>query len=153
MYTTVKTLHLLSAAVLFGTGLGIAYYQFAAFRTNDVALFASVARLTVIADWLFTATAVLAQPITGVLLVQMAGHPWDAPWLLWSYAMYIVAGIFWLPVVSMQIRIAKLASQARNANCPLPTEVHRLMRIWFWCGWPAFFAVLSAYWLMVAKPS
>ena len=152
MYATVKTLHLLSAAVLFGTGLGIAYFQFAAFRTKDVAVFASVARLTVIADWLFTATAVLAQPITGLILVQMAGYPWDSPWLLRSYAMYIVAGLFWLPVVSMQMRIAKLAAQARNANRPLPTEIHRLMRIWFWCGWPAFFAVLSAYWLMVAKP-
>lgn len=153
MYLSLKTLHVLSAAVLFGTGMGIAFFQFATWGSRDVAMFASVARLTVIADWLFTATAVVAQPITGIMLIQMADYAWDLPWLLWSYALYLVAGLFWLPVVWMQMRIAKLAAQARDEGRPLPLEVHRLMRIWFWCGWPAFAAVVGAYWLMIAKPS
>ena len=153
MYLSLKTLHLLSAALLFGTGIGIAYFQFAAYRSKDVAVFASVARLTVIADWAFTVTAVVAQPITGAMLVRMAGIPWDSPWLVASYALYLVAGLFWLPVVWMQMRIARLAATARDRGRPLPDEVHRLMRIWFWCGWPAFAVVLGTYWLMVAKPS
>lgn len=153
MYELVKTLHVLSAAVLFGTGMGIAFFQFAAWRAKDVATFAGVARLTVMADWLFTATAVVAQPVTGGLLVTMAGYQWNEPWLLWSYACYLIAGAFWLPVVWMQMRVAKRAHEARAANAPLPDEVHKLMRLWFWFGWPAFAAVIAAYWLMIAKPA
>lgn len=152
IYLGLKTLHVLSAAALFGTGMGIAFFQFAAWRSKDVTVFAHVARLTVIADWLFTATAIIIQPVSGIMLIRIAGYRWDAPWLLWSYALYLVAGLFWLPVVWMQLRIAKLAAQARDENRPLPSEVHQLMKIWFWCGWPAFAAVLGAYWLMVAKP-
>jgi uncharacterized membrane protein len=115
-------------------------------------VFAGVARLTVSADWLFTATAVVAQPLTGAALVLIAGYEWTAPWLLWSYALYAVAGAFWLPVVGMQMRIAKLAAAARDAGRPIPDEAHRIMGRWFWFGWPAFAAVVGAYWLMIAKP-
>lgn len=153
MYLSLKTLHVLSGATLFGTGMGIAFFQFAAWRTKDVVVFASVARLTVIADWLFTATAVVAQPITGIMLIRVAGYEWDTPWLLWSYALFGVAGALWLPVVWMQTRIAKLAAKARDEDGPIPFEVNRLMRIWFWSGWPAFAAVTGVYWLMIAKPS
>lgn len=153
MYGFLKTLHILSAAILFGTGLGIAYFQFAAYRSKDVDVFATIARLTVRADWLFTATAIVVQPVSGLMFIHSAGYAWDLPWLLWSYALYLIAGVFWLPVVWMQLRIAKLAAHARDEGRPLAAEVHRLMRVWFWCGWPAFGAVLGAYWLMVTKPS
>lgn len=152
MYEIVKTLHVLSAAALFGTGVGIAFFQFAAWRTKDVAVFAGVARLVVIADWIFTASAIVLQPITGVALVLMAGYEWNEPWLLWSYALYFVAGAFWLPVVWMQMRIARFAAEARDAQAPLPDEACRLMWTWFWFGWPAFAAVVATYWLMIAKP-
>ena len=153
IYEALKTLHVLSAAVLFGTGMGIAFFQFMAWRTKDVALFAGVARLTVIADWLFTASAVIAQPITGVALMLHVGYSWNEPWLLWAYALYAVAGLFWAPVVAMQMRVAKLSAEARDANAPIPEDAHRLMRAWFWCGWPAFAAVLATYWLMIARPA
>jgi uncharacterized membrane protein len=153
MYGLVKTLHVLSAAVLFGTGLGMAFFQYAAYRSKDLGVFAGVARLTVLADWLFTASAVIAQPVTGVLLLRMGGYAWDAPWLLWSYGLYLVTGLCWLPVVWMQMRITKLAARARDEQQPLPAEARRLMRLWFWCGWPAFGAVLAIYWLMIVKPA
>lgn len=152
IYESVKTLHILSAAVLFGTGMGIAFFQFMAWRSDNLVVFAVVARLTVIADWVFTAVAVIAQPLTGIWLMLRAGYPWDSPWLLWSYAMYVIAGVFWVPVVWMQVRIARLAAQARDSGQALPAEVRRLMWAWFCCGWPAFTAVVTAYWLMVAKP-
>ena len=152
MYSLLKTVHILSAAVLFGTGMGIAFFQFMAWRSRDVKVFAAIARLTVIADWLFTASAVVLQPLSGLLLLKMAGYPWNAPWLLWSYGLYLLAGVMWLPVVWMQGRIARFAAQAVAEQQPIPAEAHRLMRIWFCCGWPAFGAVLGIYWLMIAKP-
>jgi uncharacterized membrane protein len=144
IYVGLKTLHGLSAAVLFGIGMGITFFHFAAWRSKDVAGFAHVACLTVIADWLFTATAIVIQPVSDVILIHIAGYLWDAPWLLWSYALYLVAGLFWLPVVWMHLRIAKRAAEARDDNRPLPIEVHQLMRIWFWCGWPAYAAVVAS---------
>lgn len=153
MYALLKALHILSAAILFGTGLGIAFFQFAAYRGKDVAGFATIARLTVRADWIFTASAIVVQPLTGVMLLRVTGYAWDLPWLLWSYVLFVVAGVFWLSVVWMQMRIAHLAAQSRDQHLPLQADVHRLMRVWFWCGWPAFAALLGAYWLMITKPS
>jgi uncharacterized membrane protein len=124
--------------------MSIAFFQFAAWRSKDVTGFAHVTGLIVIAGWLFTATAIVIQPVSGVILVRIAGYLWDAPWLLRSYALYLVAGMFWLPVVWMHLRIAKRAAEARDDNRPLSIEVHQLMRIWFWCGWPAFAAVVAS---------
>lgn len=74
----VKYLHVLGAAVLLGTGARIAVFMLLAHRTGDPAVVAGVARIVVIADFLFTATAVIAQPITGVLLI-ISTTAGDAP--------------------------------------------------------------------------
>ncbi len=153
VYSAVKVAHLLSAAVLFGTGLGIAYFMFAAWRSREPSAFAVTARHVVLADLVFTAAAVVAQPLTGFALIHLGGWPWNAPWLLASYALYAVAGACWLPVVWIQIRVARLSAAARGRGEVPGADVRRLMRIWFWLGWPAFAAVVGVYALMVAKPS
>lgn len=145
--------HVVGAAVLFGTGAGIAFFMVMANRTRDPRLIAHVAGTVVIADALFTATAVIVQPITGWLLARAVGWPLTEGWILLSLVLYVITGLFWLPVVFIQIRLRDLARQAAASNAPLSDAYDKLYRIWFACGFPAFFAVLGIIWLMLVRPS
>lgn len=144
--------HVIGATVLLGTGAGIAFFMLMAHRTNDASLIAHVAGTVVTADLLFTATAAVLQPFTGLLLALEIGWPLDAPWIIASLGLYVFTGLFWLPVVVIQIRLRDLARKAVQANSPLPPDYYRLFRIWFACGFPAFAAVLAIFWLMLTKP-
>lgn len=148
-----RWLHVIGACVLLGTGAGIAFFMVMAHRTGNPALIAHTARIVVIADWIFTASAVVVQPITGALLVNAIGWSWSEGWLVLSLLLYVLTGAFWLPVVWMQTKMRDLAHEAALANAPLPERYHRLYRTWFACGFPAFFAVLATIWLMRAQPS
>ena len=152
LYLFIKYLHVLGATVLLGTGAGIAFFMLLAHRTGDPAVVAGVARIVVIADFLFTATAVIAQPITGLLLAHMAGFSLWEGWIALSIVLYLVTGAFWLPVVWMQVRMRDLAIAAKLQGRPLPQAYHRLFRVWFAFGFPAFAAVLAIFWLMIARP-
>lgn len=145
--------HIIGATVLFGTGAGIAFFMLMAQRTGRAELVAHVAGTVVIADTIFTATAVIVQPVTGVLLAQAVGWPLSEGWIVASLLLYVVTGLFWLPVVWIQIRIRNLARRAAAENAPFPAEEKRLFRIWFACGFPAFAAVLAILWLMVTRPA
>ena len=145
--------HVLGATLLFGTGLGIAFFMYLAHRTGDPGLIAHVGGTVVIADAMFTATAVVLQPITGFTLARYAGWPLTEGWILLSLLLYVLAGIFWLPVLWIQRELRNLARSAARAGDPLPKNYQRLFRLWFACGWPAFIAVLLILWLMVNKPS
>lgn len=147
-----KTLHVIGATVLLGTGAGIAFFMVMAHRTGDPRFIAQTARVVVIADFVFTASAVILQPATGLALASMAGYPILRGWVGLSLALYGLTGAFWLPVVWMQARMRDLARAAADHGEALPVEYHRLYRLWFAFGWPAFTAVLCIVWLMVAKP-
>jgi uncharacterized membrane protein len=151
-YYVLKWLHVIGATVLLGTGAGIAFFMLMAHRTADVRVIAGVARIVVLADYLFTATAVVAQPVTGVLLARWVGYPLTEGWIAASLVLYLLTGAFWLPVVWMQSRMRNLAVAAAVAEGPLPAEYHRLFRLWFAFGFPAFAAVLAIFWLMIARP-
>ncbi len=152
LYFGLKFAHVIGATVLLGTGAGIAFFMLMAHRTGNAAVIAAVARIVVIADFLFTATAVVVQPVTGFLLVHYAGYsPWDG-WIVLSIALYLVTGAFWLPVVWMQMRMRDLARTAAVSGGPLPDAYHRLFRTWFAFGFPAFAAVVAIFWLMIARP-
>ncbi len=145
--------HILGATVLIGTGAGIAFFMVMAHRTRDARLIGHTASVVVIADWLFTASAVITQPVTGALLAWQMGWRLTEGWILASLALYVLIGAFWLPVVWIQHRLRDLARAAVAANAPLPDDYFRLYRIWFACGFPAFFAVLVIVWLMIVRPS
>jgi uncharacterized membrane protein len=147
-----RWLHVIGACVLLGTGAGIAFFMLMAHRTGNAAFVAYTARIVVIADWLFTASAVVVQPITGALLASALGWSLTEGWIVLSLALYVLTGAFWIPVVRIQHRLRDLAVTAAAANAPLPEAYHRLFRIWFACGIPAFAAVLGIIWLMLAKP-
>ncbi|MDF1635222.1 DUF2269 domain-containing protein [Mycoplana sp. MJR14] len=150
--TVYRLLHVIGATVLFGTGAGIAFFMVMARRTGRPALIAHVAETVVIADTLFTATAVVLQPLTGYLLARELGWPLSEGWIALTLMLYVFTGLFWLPVVWIQIRLRDLARTAAADDAPLPPEWHRLYRIWFACGFPAFLAVLTILWLMLEKP-
>ena len=150
-YLILKWLHILSSTILFGTGLGIAFFQYMTWRSADVAAIARVTRLTVLADFLFTTPAVIAQFLTGWALLQQLALPWSTPWVSTALLLYVFVGACWLPVVFIQMRLARLAAVALAQAQPLPAEFHRQMRIWFVLGWPAFLSVLAIFWLMVRK--
>ncbi len=147
-----RWLHVIGATVLLGTGAGIAFFMLAAHRTGDPKLIAHVASTVVIADFLFTATAVVVQPLTGIWLASLTGWPLTTPWIVWSLALYILVGLFWLPVVWMQKQMRDLAREAAACGTSLPPRYHTLFRLWFAFGFPAFFAVLAIIWLMLQRP-
>src|SRR5262245_14061190 len=151
-YFTLKFLHVVGAAVLLGTGAGIAFFMVMAHRTGDAATVAGVARTGVVADFLFTATAVVAQPITGILLASTLGYSLLERWILLSILAYLLTGAFWLPVVWMQMRMRDLAIASARTGKPLPPAYHRLFLLWFAFGVPAFASVLAIFCLMIAKP-
>ncbi|MEH2624442.1 putative membrane protein [Bradyrhizobium sp. AZCC 1719] len=152
LYFVLKYLHVVGAAVLLGTGAGIAFFMLAAHLGGKPAVIAGVARIVVIADFIFTATAVVVQPITGTLLVWNVGYSfWDG-WIVWSIVLYVITGALWLPVVWMQMRLRDLAVIAAAEGRPLPKEYHRIFRLWFAFGIPAFTAIAVILWLMIAKP-
>jgi uncharacterized membrane protein len=153
LYLWVKWIHIVSSTVLFGTGAGIAFFFLRAQRTHDVRIIAIVADDVVLADTVFTATAVVIQPVTGIALALMSGYPLMTPWIAVSMALYILIGCCWLPVVCLQIRMRTLARLAASTGAQLPPEYQRYYRWWFALGWPAFIGVLVIFYLMVAKPA
>jgi len=152
LYLVLKYLHIVGAAVLLGTGAGIAFFMLLAHRTGEAATVAAVARMVVIADFVFTASAVIVQPITGALLMDQLGVPLSEGWVALSLILYGITGAFWLPVVWIQMRLRDIARDAATRGTALPDTYHRLFRAWFWSGFPAFAAVAAILWLMIAKP-
>jgi uncharacterized membrane protein len=151
-YFLLKYLHVIGAAVLLGTGVGIAFFMLIAHVRGELAGIAAVARIVVLADFVFTATAVVVQPVTGVLLAREAGYALSKGWLLLSILLYMVIGAFWLPVVWMQMRMRDLAVAAARKGTELPASYHRLFWLWFSFGLPAFGAIICILWLMIARP-
>jgi uncharacterized membrane protein len=152
-YTLVKTLHIVSSTILFGTGIGSAFYMLLASLQRDVAVTYFVVRRVVLADWLFTTPAVIVQPLTGVYLAHLAGFPFASTWLWVSIVLYIVAGACWLPVLWLQMRMRDLAAAAAASGSALPPAYRRYFRVWFALGVPAFVALVVVFYLMVAKPA
>jgi uncharacterized membrane protein len=150
-YLVLKWLHILSSTVLLGTGAGIAYFFLRACRSRDVRVIAAMAGDVVRADFLFTAVAVVVQPVTGYALMRLSGLPFGLPWIRTSLVLFVLVGYCWLPVVVLQLRLRDMAVAAAEQGTALPPEFHRAYRLWFLLGWPAFAGVLLIFWLMVAK--
>jgi uncharacterized membrane protein len=153
LYFSLKYLHVIGAAVLLGTGAGIAFFMLRAHLTGEAAVIAAVARIVVLADFVFTATTVIAQPLTGIALAHEAGYSLGESWIVLSIVLYLLTGAFWLPVIWIQIQMRNLALASASEAKPLPVRYHKLFRIWFALGFPAFGAVMAIFWLMISRPS
>jgi len=152
LYFLVKYLHVLGAIVILGTGTGIAFFMLMAHRSRDAEFIARTASVVVIADAIFTLSAVILQPVTGGLLMMLSAMPITERWLLASLGLYVFAGLFWVPVVFMQIEMRDLARKAAEQGSALPDRYFVLFRRWFAFGFPGFGATMLILWLMIAKP-
>ena len=149
----IRLLHVLGACILIGTGAGIAFFMLMAHRSGNIAFIAHTASVVVIADMLFTATAAIAQPITGYILATDLGWPITEGWIAWSLILYVIIGVFWLPVVAIQAKMRDEAMESMQSSQPLSDRYHKLYRIWFACGIPAFTAIVILLWLMITRPT
>jgi uncharacterized membrane protein len=148
-----KWLHIFSSMLLFGTGLGTAFFKFTADLSGNLPAIAETNRRVVLADWLFTTPTVIVQPLSGYALAHLYGYSPSAPWLVVSLLLYLLAGTCWLPVVWLQIRMRDDSAAALANGQPLPERYRQDARLWVLLGIPAFFAMLGVLYLMVAKPS
>ena len=153
IFFTIKTIHIISAAIIFGTGIGIAFFMFRSRFTTDLSEKFFAIRTTVLADYFFTAPAVILQPATGIWLLDNGGYDPAEPWLMATYILYGIAGFCWLPVVAIQIKLKKIISGCLRDNSPLPPQYHSLFRLWLFLGWPAFLSLIVIFFLMVIKPA
>lgn len=151
-FLIVKTVHILSSTILFGTGIGIAFFMFRSWFSDNLQDKLYAAQNTVLADYCFTLPAVIIQPLSGFALIYMGGYDWMDLWLSATYVIYIIAGMCWLPVVWIQIQLKNMISQSIETGEPLPTSYDRFFKIWFLLGWPAFFGLVVVFFLMVFKP-
>jgi uncharacterized membrane protein len=151
-YLLIKWLHILSSTLLFGTGIGSAFYLLCTSLTRDLRAIAVVAKIVVIADWLFTATTVVIQPLTGFYMMHLVDMPLNTSWIVWSIALYVLAIACWLPVVWLQMRLRDVAQHALQTGETLPPLYWKYFRLWVALGIPAFFAFVAIFYLMVVKP-
>ena len=151
--SAVRLLHILSAILLFGTGLGTAFHGLASNLSRDVRAIAVANRNVVLADWLFTTPTVILQPVTGVWLAWLIGWPLTSGWIVWTLVLYVLAGACWLPVVWLQLRMKQMADAAVASGEPLPPHYRRYFSWWFALGWPAFTAMVLILVLMIYRPA
>lgn len=150
-YLVLKYLHVISGAILFGTGVGIAYFMLSVHRSRNIEAMRVVSRQVILADWIFTATAVVAQPLTGIALMAHAGWSFNSSWFYWVVALYLATGACWVPVVVLQYRLSRMVNKAASYEA-LGADYHQTLRLWMVLGVPAFAMVLALYALMIFKP-
>jgi uncharacterized membrane protein len=151
-YFYLKTIHVISATVLFGTGLGTAFFKWIVDRTGNATAIRVVSEKVVLADWLFTTPAIVVQAVTGVALATLLGYPLTHGWVAHAIVLFALAGVCWLPVVWLQLRMRDLAQASDRDGVPLDERYLRYARMWFWLGVPAFTAVVGIFCLMIFKP-
>lgn len=153
-YLLLKLIHVLSSTILFGTGLGSAFYFWRSHQQTDLQARYFAVRNVVIADWIFTTPAVIIQPLTGFALMHILSIKFTTHWIMLALLLYIFTGACWLPVVWLQIQMKKiLITSLLNNNKSLPTQYYRYYNYWFFLGWPAFASVVVIFYLMVFKPA
>ncbi|KGJ96912.1 DUF2269 family protein [Colwellia psychrerythraea] len=150
-YLAFKLVHILSAVVVTGTGVGIAFFMFMANRSNNAQAIYITAKHVILADWIFTTPAVITQIITGIILMNLQGYSFSSPWFYWVMGLFVFVGVCWLPVINIQYKLRSLANVSIDTNEVTP-EFKSLMRTWTLLGIPAFLAILVIFWLMVFKP-
>ena len=153
MYFSLKLIHILSSTLLFGTGLGSAFYFWRAHQSTDLKIRYFAARNVVIADWLFTTPAVIIQPVTGFLLLYFLHMPLNTTWVVISLVLYVFVGCCWLPVVWLQIKMRDQLAEALRAQTQLSKKYMTYYKTWLLLGWPAFISVIAIFYLMIFKPS
>jgi len=153
LYSIIKVTHIISATILFGTGMGTAFFMFRSLSSDNIYEKIYAARNTVLADYIFTLPAGFIQPITGIWLIWYIGYSPTELWLMATYSLYILALGCWIPDVWIQIKLKNMLIIAEKNKTPIPNNYKRLFKIWFTLGWPAFISLIIIFYLMVTKPT
>lgn len=151
LYLVLKLIHIIAAVVVTGTGAGIAFFMFMAYRSRNVHAIAITTKHVILGDWLFTTPAVITQIISGLWLMKLLGYAFSSPWFYWVIGLFVFIGLCWLPVLRIQYQLRDIATQCVEKNDIVP-EFHQLMKRWILLGIPAFTAILVIFWFMVFKP-
>jgi uncharacterized membrane protein len=151
-YALIKTIHIISSTILFGTGVGTAFFMFCSRFAPDLHEKYFAARTAVLADWIFTTPAVIIQPLTGIMLIRLGGYAPMSLWLTSTYVLYILIGLLWLPVVWIQIKLRNMLAQSLKTGEAPPPLYEKMFRMWITFGAHAFIGVVAIFFLMVMKP-
>ncbi len=152
LYLWLKFTHVISSTILFGTGIGTACTMLYGHNTKNTQVIAATTRYVVMADWIFTASSGLIQPVTGFCMVYLAGYAWTSLWIMGSIIGYLIAAFCWFPVVYIQIKMRDVAIAAEQKKTALPPVYFRYFKYWFCLGWPAFMSLIVVFYLMTNKP-
>lgn len=150
-YPLLKTVHIISATFLWGTGVGTAFFMLLAHLGGDIATIRTTTRHVVLADWCFTLPSIIVQPLTGLLLMRSLHISLQSRWFLVVFALYLLVCLCWLPVVWIQLRLRDLA-QTLALDDVLPPVYRHWFITWVLLGIPAALAMLTLFALMVYKP-
>lgn len=145
-YLLIKLIHIISASILFGTGIGTAFFMLRAYLSRNPEAMAVTTRNVVLADWVFTTPAVIIQAATGLWLTLKLSIPLGSVWFVSVVSLFVLIGICWVPVVHIQIRIRDII-----ASGGAMADYQTLMRTWVALGVIAFVSVLILFVLMVTK--
>lgn len=151
-YDILKLLHVLGMVLLVGNVTVTSIWKLYADSTRDPVVIAFAQRLVTITDWFFT--------FWGIVLLMVGGYgaAWVAgmdvlreDWLVWSQAMFAVAGVIWLGLlVPIQVKQARMA-RGFMAGAPVPEAYLRLARWWIIWGSVATVPLVVATWIMLRK--
>ncbi|NNC78146.1 MAG: DUF2269 domain-containing protein [Woeseiaceae bacterium] len=145
-YIWVKFVHVISATLLFGTGIGTAFFMLKAYLSDSETAMVETSKHVVLADWLFTTPAVVVQLVTGVWLMWILDVPFASSWFVSVIGLFALVGACWIPVVWIQVRVRNMVASGSKK-----TEYKSLMRTWIALGIPAFTGVLVLFYLMISK--
>jgi uncharacterized membrane protein len=152
LYEGLKIVHIITASVLFGTGLGTAIYMLYANMLKNIPIIALATRRVVTADWLFTGISGVLQPITGIAMLYMKGYKLTNAWAIAVFTCYCIAAVCWFIVVYLQIRCRDLAIAALKSNTALPKKYQQYFVAWVILGFPAFLSLILIFYLMANNP-
>ncbi len=145
-YPLLKLIHIISATIMIGTGLGSAFYLYFTYKKGQVSTVKEVLKLVVTADTIFTTPSVVIQFITGLLLSNLLGFTYTN-WFWVVLSVSFVVLILWVRAALIQLKLKKILDKEKS----LTVQFHRLMKIWFYLGVPSFLGAVYIYYLMVYK--
>lgn len=150
-YLLIKLIHIIAAVVVAGTGAGIAFFMFMAVRSKNTQAIKITARHVVVADWIFTAPAVVIQLVSGLYLMNILNYSFTSIWFMVVIGLFTLIGLCWLPVIVIQYKLRDLATN-ESFNAYSSNRFRQLFKYWILLGIPAFTAIIMVFWLMVYKP-
>ena len=149
----IKFIHLLAAAAMFGTWLGIAGFMLLAYRSGNPSVVALVAQFAVRLELFVVAPALALQPISGFPLAWAIGlTPLNEYWIDVALILYVAVVAAWLVSLRIEIGLRNMARQAALGRGTLADNYPRLFRIWFALATIILAAMVAIILLMVWQP-